>query len=203
MIIIVPYRDRHQHLMEFVPHMRKRFDAEILVVEQVDGKPFNRGKLLNIGFLETVVDGEYYCFHDVDMLPIQADYSRPLNPTHLATKAQQFGFKMPFAEYFGGVNLFLPEDFIGCNGYPNNMWGWGGEDDKIRKSVLAAGFTIDSRECTYRSLPHPRKINAALHQQNIQLLQQEGVESDGLGECQYTILKTEQHEGYTKITVDI
>lgn len=203
MMIIVPYRDRFQHLCQFVPHMQRRFPtAEILVVEQLPGKPFNRGKLLNIGFMEFPTR-DYYAFHDVDMLPIQADYSKPERPTHIATKAEQFGFKMPFAEYFGGVTLFTPEDFARSNGYPNNMWGWGGEDDKLRKSVLAAGMEIDSRECTFRSLPHPRKIIAELHQKNIAILQQVGPEKDGLLEIEYKVVATEQCDGYLKITVDI
>src|SRR5690348_11136387 len=99
MIIVVPYRDRNLHLIEFVRHMTKRFkEAQIVVIEQVPGKPFNRGKLLNIGFIEFV--GEYYAFHDVDMLPIRADYSYPESPTHIATEVEQFGFQMPFPEYF-------------------------------------------------------------------------------------------------------
>ena len=53
--IIVPFRDRRQQLDMFVPHMDeflsdKDIDYTIVVVEQSDDRPFNRGKLLNIGF---------------------------------------------------------------------------------------------------------------------------------------------------------
>lgn len=202
MIIVVPYRDRQAHLNQFVPHMNKRFkDATILVVEQTGTKPFNRGKLLNIGFLEE--RGTYYAFHDVDMLPIQADYSFPESPAHLATKAEQFGFRMPFAEYFGGVTLFSREDFERCNGYTNEMFGWGAEDDDLRNAVLACGLQIQSRQCTYRSLSHPRKIDSKLHQENCRRLKEGRSAGDGLTGCTYTVVERKAYTGYNKIIVEI
>ena len=50
--IIIPYRDRASHLEVFVPYMQeylKDYDYKIFVIEQSDSKPFNRGKLLNVG----------------------------------------------------------------------------------------------------------------------------------------------------------
>lgn len=202
MNIIVPYRDRQPHLFEFVPHMKKRFkDAKIIVIEQVAGKPFNRGKLLNIGYL--IEQAEYYAFHDVDMLPIQSDYSYPESPCHIATKVQQFGFKMPFAEYFGGVTLFNHSDFKLCNGFTNNMWGWGAEDDDLRNAVLAAGLQIQSRQCTFKSLTHPRKIDPHLHKKNCEALAKGRRPEDGLTHCEWVEVSRKQFDGYLKITVEI
>ena len=47
--IIVPYRDREEHLSRFIPHMEKflsdkNIQYKIYIVEQGDGKPFNRGR---------------------------------------------------------------------------------------------------------------------------------------------------------------
>ena len=44
--IIVPYRDREEHLSKFLPAMKKcdfldGIDYEIMIVEQEEGKPFN------------------------------------------------------------------------------------------------------------------------------------------------------------------
>ena len=55
--VIVPYRDREEHLKVFVPHLceyltNSGIGFEIIVVEQGDSKPFNRGSLLNLGFLK-------------------------------------------------------------------------------------------------------------------------------------------------------
>lgn len=197
MAIIVPYRDRQLHLNKFVPRM-KSID-KIVVVEQMPGKPFNRGKLLNIGVLEC--QSEYYALHDVDMLPVKADYSVPNCPTLLATKVQQFGYKMPFAEYFGGVVLISRNDFFKANGYHNEFWGWGGEDDDFRKRVLKAGLKIEQRECTYNSLPHPRKIDPVLHKKNVELLNK-GDESSGVDNCTYKVIETIERD-YIHIKVEI
>jgi hypothetical protein len=85
----VPYRDRERHLDRFLPHLaqyfaRDKLDADIpyliLIVDQSDGLPFNRGALLNAGFLLCQESCDYVCFHDVGFLPIWADYSNPRNP---------------------------------------------------------------------------------------------------------------------------
>ena len=79
--IIVPYRDRSTHLNTFISYMKsylKDYTYEIIVIEQADNQPFNRGKLLNIGAKYAIDNGfDYLCFHDVDMIPINADYSYP------------------------------------------------------------------------------------------------------------------------------
>src|ERR1051325_1833581 len=92
--IVIPYRNRASHLAKFLQHYRPRIPkAEFLVIEQSIHKPFNRGLIKNIGALQSQAD--YFIFHDVDML-VQGrmDYSYPESPTHLATHASQFGWKM-------------------------------------------------------------------------------------------------------------
>lgn len=186
--IIVPYRDRLQHLNKFVPYMRAMFpNADIFVIEQVAGKPFNRGKLLNIGVLEAP-GYDYYALHDVDMLPIKSDYSAPSSPTLLATQAQQFGYKMPFSEYFGGVVLISREDMLKVNGYHNEFWSWGAEDNNFRDRVIASGLHVASRQCIYNSLPHPRKIDQALYPKNVKLMNRGPQMDNGLSNCEYKII---------------
>jgi hypothetical protein len=57
--IIVPYRDRTDHLDEFLSETTRSFATDpvnagisprFLIVEQAPGLPFNRGALLNVGF---------------------------------------------------------------------------------------------------------------------------------------------------------
>ena len=45
--------------------------CQVFVVDQADSAPFNRGALLNIGFLEARNLDNFTCFvfHDVDMVP--------------------------------------------------------------------------------------------------------------------------------------
>lgn len=33
--------------------------------------------------------------------------------------------------FFGGVAALTPLHYLKMNGFPNNYWGWGGEDDDI------------------------------------------------------------------------
>jgi len=169
--IIVPYRDRKEHLRRFLPEMRScdfldGIDYEILIVEQEEGKPFNRGKLLNIGAVHCHT-ASYYCFHDVDMLPLISDYSFVPNPAHLAGEAEQFGFKLPYDGYFGGVTLFDKHSFIKVNGYSNDYWGWGAEDDDVMFRCVARGVKVSRKNGRYKSLSHERNIAQDLYSENL------------------------------------
>lgn len=157
--IIVPYRNRLEHLNEFIPHMndylkKQNIQNSIFIIEQEDEKPFNRGKLLNIGFDLAEKHSDYFCFHDVDMLPVEANYSMVKTPTHIATKVEQFNFSIPYYEYFGGVTLFDKYSFKKINGYSNEFWGWGAEDDDLRNRCLNENIQISRRNCTFSSLYH-------------------------------------------------
>ena len=138
--ICVPYRNRKEHLDKFVPYIanmleEKNIEYSIYICNQVDKKPFNRGKLLNIAFKESVKHGcDYFAFHDIDMLPHPGadDYSYPVEyPIHLSTIIDEYDFKLPYAEYFGGCVMFAKEQFEKINGFSNEYWGWGNEDDDL------------------------------------------------------------------------
>jgi hypothetical protein len=147
--ILVPYRDRRKELDIFMPHMdaflkNKNIDYKIFVIEQNDDRPFNRGKLLNIGFDLFKNDYDYFCFHDVDLLPINqsCDYSYVEYPTHMAVDVDVYDGKIPFPEYIGGVLLFNREDFIKINGYSNEYWGWGMEDLDLLYRMRKHGLNL-------------------------------------------------------------
>jgi hypothetical protein len=138
--VIVPYRNRYEHLQEFKENITnylesKNIDFEIIIVEQDDAKLFNRGMLLNIGFKYAKDMGcDYVVFHDVDMLPVDVDYSYSDVPLHLSTNFEyEEGEKERtiFDEYFGGVTLFPVKLFEDIDGYSNKYWGWGYEDNDL------------------------------------------------------------------------
>ena len=202
--IIVPYRDREEHLKKFLPAMKgcdflDGIEYEILIVEQEDGKPFNRGKLLNIGAIQCHT-ASYYCFHDVDMLPMISDYSYVSTPTHLAAEAEQFGFKLPYQGYFGGVTLFDKHSFIKVNGYSNDYWGWGAEDDDVMFRCLVNDVRPSRKNGKYRSLDHNRVILQDLYQENLKKYFEfknspnrekiiRDIKSDGLTTLEYKVLE--------------
>ena len=147
--IIVPYRDRKQQLKRFLSHMKeyiKDIDYEIFIVEQADDKPFNRGKLLNAGYKYALDKGcDYFVFHDVDMLPEDVDYSYSDKPLHLATHLQEHDYETTFFDYFGGVTMFTKEDFKTINGFSNEYWGWGFEDDDLLIRCIEGDLDIDKQ----------------------------------------------------------
>jgi len=46
-------------------------------------------------------------------------YHCSLSPVLLATSVQQFNYKMPYDDYFGGVTAISLEHYLAVNGYPN------------------------------------------------------------------------------------
>lgn len=122
----------------------KDIDYEIFIIEQADDKPFNRGKLLNAGYKYAVDKGcDYFVFHDVDMLPEDVDYSYSDKPLHLATHLQEHDYETTFFDYFGGVTMFTKEDFKTINGFSNEYWGWGFEDDDLLIRCLESELELD------------------------------------------------------------
>jgi len=139
--IIVPYRNRPDQLKKLNATLTHRLKTqnipfEIFVVNQDNAKLFNRGMLLNIGYrLAKKAKCDYLVFHDVDMIPLDVDYSYSEIPLHLSTefvdRRTLEKTKDIFDSYFGGVTLFPIQLFEKINGYSNKYWGWGFEDDDL------------------------------------------------------------------------
>jgi hypothetical protein len=87
-------------------------ENEIIVVQQSDATQFNRGKLLNVGFVMAEALGcDYVVFHDVDMIPIEADYSYCDHPIHLATDFVQSCESANTLVSICAVSIRSPETF--------------------------------------------------------------------------------------------
>jgi hypothetical protein len=160
--IIVPYRHRKAHLDAFIPHMQEFFELDpthrgiscaILVVEQADDLPFNRAALLNIGFQYLKNSIDYICFHDVDTLPIAADYRWPEQPSMLLSEGLPFEPEF-IRQLFSSVVIMQKGHFEAANGFSNQYWGWGFEDVDLRERLLRCGLNPKHRAGAYRRLPH-------------------------------------------------
>ena len=160
--IIVPYRNRRNHLNHFTTSIKNHFnksklDYELIIVEQSDELPFNRGSLLNIGVNKAKELGcNYIALHDVDMLPNDdVDYSIVDRPTHMATDFISNHYKKQkriiFDEYFGGVTMFPINDYYHINGYSNKYWGWGYEDDDLLWRCKENFFDFNTKELPIKS----------------------------------------------------
>jgi hypothetical protein len=138
--IIVPFRDEHveqqraAQLAQFLPYMQSFLpQAHVFVIEQSrDGKLFNRGKLLNIGFKIATANTEFkvFAFHDVDLIPESSSLKRFYTespPAGTAIHIAACWKRYQGEQYFGGAVAFNREDYQKINGFPNEYWGWGGE----------------------------------------------------------------------------
>ncbi|XP_030346113.1 beta-1,4-galactosyltransferase 6 isoform X2 [Strigops habroptila] len=138
--ILIPFRNRHEHLPIFFRHLipmlqKQRLEFAFYVVEQTGTQPFNRAMLFNVGFKEAMKDAVWDCiiFHDVDHLPENDRnyYGCGEMPRHFAAKLDKYMYILPYNEFFGGVSGLTVEQFKKINGFPNAFWGWGGEDDDL------------------------------------------------------------------------
>lgn len=51
-------------------------------------------------------------------------------------------FRLPYQQICGGVVAIEKSQFIALNGFSNNYWGWGGEDDDMFKRINAAAMIL-------------------------------------------------------------
>ena len=48
------------------------------------------------------------------------------------------------SNYFGGIVAFTRQQFIKVNGFPNNFWGWGGEDNELYCRVVRKKLIVET-----------------------------------------------------------
>ncbi|TPP60888.1 Beta 14 galactosyltransferase 7 [Fasciola gigantica] len=175
------------HLHRFL--VRQNVLHAFYFVNQVDKLRFNRGALLNAGFIESSQiekDGrkvlfshnsskhqpcfplsDYVALHDVDLLPLDPNIlytwpgdQGPYHPIPAPFHPRYYWY----AKYFGGVLIITREQFVHVNGMSNSFWGWGAEDDEFRGRVVRAQYVISSPKTLPLGINSFRSIhNTKLH----------------------------------------
>jgi len=221
--VIIPFRDREGHLCALLPVLtatlrQQQLRFRIIVVEQEPGSLFNRGRLINTGMLYAAEFSDYYCLHDVDALPVVANYACPSQPLRLVSKivaandgheARRTGY------YFSGAVSIRKEQAFAANGYSNEYWGWGKEDDDLFFRLLLAGYLCYYDTLgTFEDLPNPGhqqvvrrspatppyvRYNRERRSRLVRGLM--NPVEDGLSTLRYTIVGRAQHEDYERILV--
>ncbi|XP_048874027.1 beta-1,4-galactosyltransferase 3 isoform X2 [Brienomyrus brachyistius] len=216
--IVVPYRNRQSHLRALLYHLhpflqRQQLHYGIYVVHQTGNSTFNRAKLLNVGVREALRDGEWSCvfLHDVDLLP-ENDHNtytcHTQHPTHLSVAMDKFGYRLPYPQYFGGVSAVTPDQYLRMNGFPNQYWGWGGEDDDIAARVRLSGMKIVRPPVTvghYKMIKHKGDKGNEENPHRFDLLSRtrRNWRSDGLSSLTYELLSKKLEPLYTNLSVSI
>ena len=149
--IIIPFRNRDSQLRVFLNFIhpilkRQNIHYRIFVISQDDDETFNRAMLFNVGFSEAskISDWDCFVFHDVDLLPEDDRnlYTCPDMPRHMSVAVNKFKYKLPYKDLFGGVSAISKEHLKLVNGFSNQFWGWGGEDDDMSRRVRDNNLTI-------------------------------------------------------------
>ncbi|XP_075700849.1 beta-1,4-galactosyltransferase 3 [Rhinoderma darwinii] len=216
--VIIPHRNRETHLRFLLYYLhpflqRQQLHYGIYIIHQSGNSTFNRAKLLNVGVKEAMKDEDWDCLflHDVDLIP-ENDHNLyvcdPWSPKHASIAMNKFTYSLPYPQYFGGVSAVTPEQYMKMNGFPNEYWGWGGEDDDIATRVRLAGLKIARPPVSvghYKMVKHKgdRGNEENPHRFDLLIRTQRMWTQDGMNSLMYNLLSKELEPLYTNITVDI
>ncbi|XP_054263653.1 beta-1,4-N-acetylgalactosaminyltransferase bre-4-like [Macrosteles quadrilineatus] len=219
--VIIPYRDRWEQLMTLLHHLhplleRQQLQYRVFVVEQTGNDTFNKGMLMNAGFLtalklmpEPGVMFHCFVFHDVDMLPEDDRnmYSCPVQPRHMSVAVNELDYKLPYRQLVGGVFAIKTEHFFKVNGYSNLYWGWGGEDDDMGyrvEHVLTSISRPPEEIARYTMIKHQKRRPLAW-KVRVKLLRTSWrrYRLDGLNTVQFSLLSITEHALYTRLMIDV
>lgn len=221
-ILIIPYRDREEHLKYFknnaIPLLKKYIpDIKIIVAEQAVGKLFNKGKLSNAGILEYIDSNvSYIITHDIDLIP-----SETLIEQYYTIKPEEIlRLYSAHTNCLGGIMKFNKDVFIKMNGYPNDIWGWGIEDRALFYRSKICNFTILNEENRFKNqirvLPHKtnchhytgdKKRQSDLWRPYIlnlpEVEQTKFTTGNGLDDIEYKVISKKTLDGYDRIVIEL
>jgi len=218
--IIICYRDRETQLKFFLLYMlpifiRQNLEFKIYVIEQAGNTIFNRAKLFNVGY--EIAKSEYkwdcYTFHDVDLILENDKMSYRCdkqNPRHLSVAVSTFNYRLPYEGIFGGITQMTGAIFETVNGYPNNFWGWGGEDD-VMYSRVKRFYDIKrppKELARYKMYTHVHEKSNAKNPKRVQMLKEENrnrtlQKINGLSNLEYKVLSRQLKDTFEIISVDV
>ncbi|XP_025203592.1 beta-1,4-galactosyltransferase 4-like [Melanaphis sacchari] len=212
--ILVPYKNRFSNLCSLLLNLhpfltKQKLDYTIFVIEQFNDGPFNRGKLLNIGYTEALKFNNYECFyfHDVDLIPMNNSnfYDCSDRPKHMAVAIDKKKSRMPYSDYFGGVTSMNRTHFKLINGFSNIFWGWGAEDDDLFNRVKA--HKLNYTRCPhdfghYHSLSHDIQEKNKERQKYLELGYLR-YNTDGLNSLNYQVKALKKLPLFTYILADL
>jgi len=220
LVIILPIRNREHNLKEYLENIIPIFNYQninyrIFIIEQSKNKRFNKGKINNIGFLEALKENKNYnriLFNDVDNYPLDK------NLINYNTKVDKVNHFFGNKKWLGGFFIINKNIFQKVNGYSNNFWGWGGEDQDLQNRLKFNNVNIDrsvffKRDKARKNIfikddYNDRDINKN-YKKDIENQKNKYLNSEikeGLSNCKYKILKKynmNNDRNITRILVDI
>ena len=228
-VCLLAYRARHpqefrrEEMRNMIANWQAYFrlhdkDLKIVIVEQDNAKPFNKGLLWNAAFLEAeqyfdAVEPKYYLHNNSDNL---INMGEPFPPD---VASPDVGFtdlrRVPHLDDYIGSNMlggcccFDGASYRKTNGFPNNIWGWGGDDWAIMRRIRERGVNyrrsvVFNTRWMIENRDHVRDKQA--NDQNIQIALTEPIEKSGLNNCTYNVMRFgefyDEEDGVIHLCID-
>uniref|UniRef100_A0A6C0J4Q2 Galactosyltransferase C-terminal domain-containing protein n=1 Tax=viral metagenome TaxID=1070528 RepID=A0A6C0J4Q2_9ZZZZ len=221
-IIVIPFRNRDIHLKYYIKNtvpllLNHLPNSKVVVIEQTEGKLFNRGKLFNVVFKEYKNKTKYFIMNDVDINPtiecIKKYYIKEVS------NREVLGIYNPPCDTLGGIAKITDSVVQMINGFPNDIWGWGTEDKALQnrtefykvkkiknliinernksKQYFTHFYDVNDRELKnmeYNTIKHYKNFNLLNDDQKLQ-----EVMSSGLNDLEYTILERKMIHDMTEL----
>jgi hypothetical protein len=178
-------------------------ELPVVVCEQLDSNPWNKGLLFNAAYKEFGKDCDYLVLHDVDFLPVagKVDYSFCECPTMIAGEASQFDYRLFYRDFFGGVVVLSKDHYEQVNGFSNRFKGYGGEDDHLKVSFTQKGILTKVKSGRFECFAHPRPKRSDHYRHNLSVLGAGRDFSEGLSTARYEVSSVENKGTYTHLKI--
>ena len=187
---------------------KQNLNYTIIVVEQLSDSKFNRAKLLNVGYLHVrkqLPNCPCFIFHDVDLLPEDDRnlYTCPAsNPRHMSVAVSKWNYKLPYSNLFGGVVAINTRQFRMLNGFSNEFWGWGGEDDDMAARIKVLNLKVErysSKIARYVMIRHNQE---EVNKDRLRILNtsRNRMKVDGIKNLKYSLLSRIREQLFTNIS---
>lgn len=201
-VFLIAYRARGEHAFrrnEIIRMMdnihtyfgRHRLDYQIVICEQYNDYKFNRGILMNAAFNLSL----QLKFAPAKFVHFNIDYEFDLNadfPAEIRDFSRGFLelFKPPFP-VLGSACVFDAESYIKCNGFPNDLYGWGGDDWAIYNRIGHLNLPIIKTRLLNSGFINefdPDHIrDTSNNTRNMELAKRNDIATNGLSTCVFDI----------------
>lgn len=61
----------------------------------------------------------------------------------MSVAVNKWKYRLQYLNYFGGVTAVSRDQFKTINGFANQFYGWGGEDDDLNHRIKNRNFTVN------------------------------------------------------------
>jgi hypothetical protein len=198
--ILIPYRARgintfrRDQLHKFLKHMNDYFmkvhptlKYKMIIVEQNNDFMFNRGLLLNIGFLEREKEVDYkikyYIHHNCDLFPnLEQEPKLDYSFTPIDEVRDIFGY----SGGIGGIAIFNRLTFLKIHGFPNDYFNWGAEDTTLHKRCEKNSIDIKRPLYNVGVNEESHARDSSFNDINGKKGERDTPETNGLQTCKYT-----------------